>query len=305
MKILVVTAALLLPGLFTNAAETQGHCFRFIDSELGALKDSACRLPLAEVISHMKPLAAVQIQYEELLKHLAAPGNGSNLRAVQNFFESIRESLWSSEDREMLTAVFEAHPTAAPTVNFAEQMKTGQIRRLMPSFPVMKGWEDMQVQTIALESESDDFVQSSVEPRQWMLFSSVFQPLVVWGTYAQLEEKRSRHYTTWLSGDCKSPKMADGFEFTVPVRGIANESCATGNLMMAANPTQQVDPFQSRDLPSGPHSLETSAFAESSTKTKIDSSWSRGTWILVGVAAAGVIYAMKDKTIVIQKGFRF
>lgn len=278
-----------------------GFCLRFPGAGLQVMKEQDCETNLDPFERNSRP-TTLQLDYERFLSEQ----DKNPKLAWHRFMKRALAKLWSVEDESLMFEMADwsrrqtwvVDPVLEKSVR---SLQTDRELKLSPqkgreswveALAQLPGWEDVVIQTLADEGENEDGPLQDFRVRRWVLYSSVYLPVVVWGTAKEIASKLREGQKPWLQGHCLQPQWDFDIARGLAVRAIDGKGCVSRNLAKAAAKVQVQDQFQP----------QASAFP--GVSPKIDEKATTSNWLWWGLFAGmlAASYALKDKTVVITRG---
>lgn len=284
-------------------------CLRFAGAPLSVLPSAECTTAL-ETFERSVRTPQLMKDYETFLFEQER----NPQLAWRNFAQKALAKNWAAEDQSLMIEVVDWSARQSWKVDpqlerQIEQLKNRQDLQITPDpqrtrwvekLAQLPGWEDLKIITpVSIQNgktEDEESVIAKSSVRRWVVYSSVYQPIVHWGEARDLERIMKASAKAWVEGDCRNSKLgflpghqADTARIEA-VRAWDANTCVTQNMLsVGKNQTATANPTQ----PEWPLSGK-------APEAEVKSRKHHWLWIslLVGAAAA---YGLRDKTLVITR----
>ncbi len=195
----------------------------FLNSKMAlaqTLNQLCLRHPAVSVENFKERSQGCSYELAQLANLMADPGLDLALEKATQKIEAqphFRNKIWTQFLRQLKTKIWTPrHAQVAQEIELQIKGKTTNptqegVADNPGSLASRKGWEDIQILR-----DGDPVSQLSSDPginHHWMAYSSVWAPVIFWGTAADfaaiLSKSAETHQTSWIQNDCKAEKLLD------------------------------------------------------------------------------------------------
>lgn len=192
-------------------------------------KQPECAESVKEILAPFQGDADEEL--DEIFSLLKKTALENQAKILESFLEKKKERFWTPRDIEMIPLILERWEGAEKRKGKLEALQAW--RDLIERPPSRRGfeglssrdggWSDFVLFANGQELRDETLekagrgsaVGSEIEKAQWVLLSSLYQPIIHWGSKAELLKRADQGRKTWLGGDCENPKL-----FFTPVKDL-------------------------------------------------------------------------------------